>query len=430
MRNLHISLLQHVGKPCQPVVEAGDEVIKGQLIAEPSGLGSKIHASANGKVTEVNETAIVLEPFSEQPANPLLIKETSDIMEAIYEAGIVGAGGAGFPTHVKMKVNLEGGVVIANGIECEPFLKHNVKQMEEEPDVVIRGLRYAMKVANAAKGYVAVKAKNNRAIAAITAATGGAADLEVKLLPDMYPMGEERVIIREVLGKLLAPNELPSKAGAMISNVETLCNITRAVEDRLPVIAKNITVAGRLAGGREGKIFMNIPIGTPVAELLAECAGIEEPYGELIIGGPFMGQSGKPETTVTKTSGGVLVTIPFPQESRPIGLLVCGCGATEARLREVAGRMGAPIAAIQRCKQVVDMKNGAIKCEKPGDCPGQAERILDLRKNGAQVLLVGTCSDCTNTCMGVAPKLKMPIYHHTDHVMRTMGKKLVRRLEV
>ena len=430
MRNLQIPLLQHVGKPCQAIVKAGDEVIMGQLIAEPSGLGSKIHASASGKVAEVTETVIILEPLIEQPAKPLLIRETSDILEATYEAGIVGAGGAGFPTHVKLNVNLEGGVVIANGVECEPFLNHNIKQMEEEPDVVIRGLRYAMKVTNAAKGYVAIKAKNTGAITAINAVIGGAADLEVKLLPDMYPMGEERAIVREVLGKLLSPNELPSVAGVVISNVETLCNITHAVEDRLPVITKNITVVGKLAGGKEGKIFMNVPIGTPVAELLAECGGIEEPYGDLIIGGPFMGQSGKPETPVTKTSGGVLVTIPFPQESRPIGLLVCGCGATEARLREVAGRMGAPITAIQRCKQVVDMKNGAIKCEKPGDCPGQAERILDLRKNGAQVLLVGTCSDCTNTCMSVAPKLKMPIYHHTDHVMRTMGKKLVRRLEV
>ncbi|MGI6308826.1 MAG: proline reductase-associated electron transfer protein PrdC [Dethiobacteria bacterium] len=428
MRYLQIPLLQHVGKPCQTVVKPGDEVIKGQLIAEPAGLGSKIHASASGKIVEVNETAIFLEPFSEQPIKPLLIKETSDILEAIYEAGIVGAGGAGFPTHVKMKINLSGGVVIANGVECEPFLSHNVKQMEETPHVIIRGLRYAMKVTGAAKGYVAIKAKNTGAIAAITDAIRDAPDLEIKLLPDMYPMGEERAIIREVLGKLLAPNELPSVAGAAISNVETLSNITRAVEDRLPVITKNITVAGKLAGGRESKIFMDVPIGTPVSELLSECGGIEEPHGEIIIGGPFMGKSGTPETPVVKTSGGVLVTIPFPQESRPIGLLVCGCGATEARLREIAGNIGAPVAAVQRCKQVVDMKNGAIKCEKPGDCPGQAERILDLRKKGAQVLLVGTCSDCTNTCMGIAPKLKIPIYHHTDHVMRTIGKKLVRRL--
>jgi hypothetical protein len=147
------------------------------------------------------------------------------------------------------------------------------------------------------------------------------------------------------------------------------------------------------------------------------------------MGGPFMGKSARIDDVVTKTTNGIIVTIPFPKERRKAGILVCACGGSEERLREIAEKMGTPIVAVEFCKQVKDVK-GKIKCEKPGICPGQAEKVLKLKKSGAEVLIIGTCSDCTNTIMGIAPKLHLSVYHHTDHVMQTVGYPLLRRLMI
>ncbi|MGB9813020.1 MAG: proline reductase-associated electron transfer protein PrdC [Thermovenabulum sp.] len=425
-KKIFIQLQQHIGAPAIPQVKVGDKVKKGQLIAVPNGLGANIHASLYGEVININEKFIEILADDEQPEEFVPIKETNSILEAIKEAGIVGMGGAGFPTHVKMNVNLEGGYVIANGIECEPLLSHNVRQMEQKPELIYKGLKYAMEVTNASKGFIAIKEKNKKAIEAMKSVIDDDR-IEIKMMPDIYPMGEERALVRDILGVLLRPDQLPSAAKAVVTNVETLSRIAEAVDFRKPVISKNVTVVGRLKSGREPLVFFDVPIGTPISELIEQAGGIEGEYGEIIMGGPFTGKSVGLDAVVIKTTGGVIVTDPLPKEKRKIGLLVCGCGANEARLREVAEKMGAPVAGVERCKQVMDVKGG-IKCENPGNCPGQAEKILKLKKAGAEVVLVGTCSDCTNTVMGVAPKLKLPVYHHTDHVLRTVGHKLVRRL--
>ncbi|MCG0275284.1 MAG: proline reductase-associated electron transfer protein PrdC [Thermosediminibacteraceae bacterium] len=422
-----IPLQQHIGAPCKPVVNVGDRVKRGQLIAAPEKLGANIHASVSGTVNAITDEFIEIEPDKEQTEDYVPIKETSSIIEAIKEAGIVGMGGAGFPTHVKMDVDLQGGVVIANGVECEPLLNHNVRQMEEEPEKIYKGIKYAMEATNASRAYIAIKAKNKKAVEAMKSVIDDPR-IEVREMPDIYPMGEERALVREILGMLLKPDQLPTAAKAVISNVETLSRICEAVEERKPVISKNVTVIGRLKSGRQAHVFFDVPIGTPITELINKAGGIEGEFGEIIMGGPFTGKAVDLDSVVTKTTGGIIITDPLPREKRKVGLLVCGCGANEARLREVAEKMGACVAGVERCKQVVDVRGG-IKCENPGNCPGQAEKILKLKKKGAEALIVGTCSDCTNTVMGVAPKLKMPVYHHTDHVLRTVGHPLVRRLK-
>jgi hypothetical protein len=162
--------------------------------------------------------------------------------------------------------------------------------------------------------------------------------------------------------------------------------------------------------------------------LIEKAGGIDGTYGEIIQGGPFTGKRATPDDVVTKTTGGVIVTMEFPHEKRPLGLLVCACGGNETRLREIAASMEATVVGVERCKQAQEIK-GALKCEDPGNCPGQAEKILELRKKGAQAILISNCSDCTNTVMCVAPKLHIPVYHCTDHVMRTVGHALIRRLQ-
>ncbi|RKD33797.1 proline reductase-associated electron transfer protein PrdC [Thermohalobacter berrensis] len=388
---ISLPLRQHIGKPCKPLVKEGDEVKKGQLIAVPEGLGANIHSSVYGKVEKTTNEKIVIKADKEQPKEYVKIKETNDYLEAIKEAGIVGAGGAGFPTHVKLDVDLKGGYVIANAAECEPILSHNIAFVEENPEIIIKGLKYVMEITNASKGYIAIKPKYKKAAISIAKACKEG-DIEVKFLPDMYPAGDERVIIREILGVELKPGQLPLEANAVVSNIETLKNITLAIEERKPVITKDITVGGRVLNARKGKVFFDVPIGIPVKEYIDKCGGYLNPHGEIVLGGPFTGEGSKENSPITKTTGGILVSMPFPQEKEKVGVIACECGAQEERLEEIAVGMGAEVVATTKCKRMKEV-NGRYRCEKPGMCPGQAEKVLYLKNQGAQAIITGTCED-------------------------------------
>jgi len=389
---INILLRQHVGAPCVPIVKIGDRVKKGQLIATPGGLGANIHSSLFGKVIGIDGSKITIEADEDQSGEYERIKETDSYLEAIREAGIVGAGGAGFPAHVKYNANLDGGYVIVNAAECEPTLNHNTQFLEENPDIIVRGLKYVMEITNAAKGCIAIKPKHKNALIAAGKACLHERNIEVKLLPDMYPAGDERVIVRELLGIELEPGQLPIAAKAVISNVETIKNVALAIEERRPVITKDITVGGRVKDASKGKVFLDVPIGMPVSRYIQACGGYIEPHGEIVLGGPFTGKHGEEEMPVTKTLGGILVSMPFPKETRKAGILACECGAQEERLTEIARAMGAEVIASAKCKRMTEV-NGRYRCDKPGTCPGQAEKILYLKNEGAEVVLTGTCQD-------------------------------------
>jgi proline reductase-associated electron transfer protein PrdC len=390
--NIVLMLKQHVGAPCKAIVDAGDHVKKGQLVAEPQGLGANIHSSVYGVVESVDEMQIIIKADDKQPEEYVKLKETDDYLELIREAGIVGAGGAGFPTAIKYKTDLKGGCVIANAAECEPILDHNTKMMELHPEYVVEGLKYVMEITNADKGYIAIKPVHKKACIAMGRACKNEPNIEVKFLPNMYPAGDERVIVREIMGVELEPGQLPLEANAVISNVETLKNVYFAIKDRKPVITKDVTVGGRVVDAIEGKVFFDQPLGMPVGHYIETAGGYIEPHGEIVIGGPFTGKKGEESTPLTKTSGGILVAMPFPQETRKVGILECECGANEARLREIAEEMGAEVVSTAKCKRMVEV-NGRYRCDKPGCCPGQAETILGLRKEGAEVVLTATCQD-------------------------------------
>lgn len=386
---IKIPLKQHVGAHCKAIVKLDDEVKKGQLLATPDGLGANIHSSVYGIVKEITNNDITIEININQPEEYVRIKETSNYLEAIKEAGVVGAGGAGFPAHIKLNVDLNGGYVIVNAAECEPILSHNILVLEEQPELILRGLKYAMEITNAAKGYIAIKPKHKKAIIALGKACKNESNIEIKFLPDMYPAGDERVIVRELLEVELKPGQLPSEANAVISNVETIKNICLAIEERRPVITKDITVGGRVV---ESKVFLDAPIGYPISHFIEKCGGYNEPYGEIVLGGPFTGKKGEEETSITKITGGILIAMPFPQEKRKAGVIACECGAQEERLREIAAGMGTVVVAEVKCKRMTET-NGRYRCDLPGVCPGQAEKVLALKKQGAEVIITGTCED-------------------------------------
>lgn len=193
-----------------------------------------------------------------------------------------------------------------------------------------------------------------------------------------------------------------------------------------------MTVIGKINGGNEPHVFMDVPVGTCVADMIEKAGGIDGTYGEIIMGGAFTGKSTTLDAPTTKTTGGIIVTVEFPDlHGAPVGLLVCACGGSEDRMRELCEKMNGKVVSVARCKQAVEPKPGAaLKCENPGNCPGQAQKCLQFKKDGAEYIIIGNCSDCSNTVMGSAPKLKLKTFHQTDHVMRTIGHPLYRRLTV
>lgn len=456
MGNVQILLRQHVGAPCQAIVKAGDKVQKGTKIAVPTGLGANIFSSVYGVVEEVLEDKIVITPDEEQKDEfvPIEVADENDKLALVKEAGIVGMGGAGFPTGVKLSINLaetemaeldpeinpelpadfklEHSYILINAAECEPGLEHNIRQIEEQCDKVIRGVKYCMEITHADKAVFAIKKKNEKAIEILRKGIADEADITIHLLPDIYPMGEERAVVRECLGVNLTTMQLPSAARSVVVNLETAAKIAEAVDEKKPCITKNLTVRGKINGGNQAHVFMDVPVGVSVGELIEKAGGIDGVYGEIIMGGAFTGKSTEFDAPITKTTGGILVTIEFPDlHGANVGLLVCACGGSEERMREIAQKMNGKVVSVCRCKQAIENKPGApLKCLRPGNCPGQVKNNMQFKKDKCEYIIIGNCSDCSNTVMASGPKMGLKVFHQTDHVMRTVGHALYRTLRV
>jgi len=407
-----------------PTVAVGESVRRGQRIAEKpaDGPGAHLHSSVSGAVTKVTPEAVeVLAATDWETERDYLPLQGETPRELAEASGLVGLGGAGFPTYLKL-VPQPGCTVILNAAECEPILCHNIALIEQEAATVLRGLRLAMELTAAEKGIVAIKPQHAAALAAL--APHLRPEIRLCELPPLYPAGEERAVVREALGVLLGAGDLPSKAGAVVLNAETLYALAQAIDRRKPMIDKDVTVAGKLAGPNV-QVFRGVPVGLPVETLLARAGGIAGGYGELMMGGPFTGRRTTPQSPILKTTGGLLVTEEFPGRRRNMGLLVCACGPDEARLTEIAQSMQATVVDVAYCKQAQKGKTG-YKCENPGHCPGQAQKVLALKRAGAEEILIGNCSDCTNTVMACAPRLGLVVHHATDGALRAVHQRLIR----
>lgn len=420
-------LKQNIGFSSEALVKRGDRVERGQLIAaKPRGLGANLHSSVTGTVLRVTRDEIVVKDTgTDFSAYKKLEGRTP--WELTEEAGLVGLGGAGFPTAAKLKTDLgDSGTVIMNAVECEPILRHNITAIEENAAPFLEALQILMDLTKAKNGIVAVKRKNKAAVSALKTANS-AGRYRIVELDDMYPMGEERAVIRETLGILLPVDALPSKAAAVVVNAETAFRVREAVLFRKPLIDKDMTVAGKLTENAAVKVLKDVPIGMKISEVFNRAGGLGNEYGELIMGGPFTGKRTELTQSVRKTTGGLIAAECFLRGPERIGLLVCACGADEERMKEIAGSMGSTVSGITYCKQA--QKNGnACKCENPGHCPGQVQKVLELKKQGAQALLIGNCTDCTNTVMSCAPALGLKVFHTTDQALRAVNHPLVRKM--
>lgn len=223
-----------------------------------------------------------------------------NLIEQVRQAGVVGAGGGGFPTHVKLAGKAD--TVIANGAECEPLLHKDAAVMERQAAEMVRGILLSMEAVGAAVGVVGIKEKNKHAVAAVEAACKGTA-VRVQLLGDYYPAGDEYDLVYEVTGRLIPPGGIPLNVGVVVCNVETFVNVAAAAEGR-PVTHKTLTIAGAV---REPKTI-TVPIGTSLRECITAAGGATVSDPVLAIGGMMMGETtDELDRPVTKTTGGAIV---------------------------------------------------------------------------------------------------------------------------
>ncbi|HSJ52479.1 MAG TPA: 4Fe-4S dicluster domain-containing protein, partial [Anaerolineae bacterium] len=237
-----------------------------------------------------------------------------DLVEAVRAAGVVGAGGAGFPTHVKLAAHVD--TVIANGVECDPLLQCDQRLMESHAAEIVRGVRLAMEATGAGRGILALKEGYTAAIAALRRALEGHGQghgLSLLLLESRYPAGDEFVLVYEATGRLVPETGLPLHVGCLVLNVQTLFNIARAA-DGSSVTHRLLTVAGAIA--RPATLW--VPVGTPIGDVLSWAGGVKLPRWTLdgrtpddyatVLGGPMMGRvAAGPEEPVCKTTSGLLV---------------------------------------------------------------------------------------------------------------------------
>lgn len=253
-----------------------------------------------------------------------------DIIRRVQEAGVVGAGGAGFPTHVKLQAGVER--VLANGASCEPLLMSDPYLLEQETDRVLRGLLRVMECTQAERGTVCIKGKHRQALERVREKVGRGSYARIDLfeLGDFYPAGDEQVLVYEVLGRVVPEGGLPLQVGAVVSNVESLLNIDRAVEEGRPVTERYLTVGGEVAE----PLILKVPLGLSVGEVIGLAGGARISEFRVVLGGPMMGRVvADLATPVDKTTSGVLVLAPDhpvvagkvqdPDRLRRITRLVC-----------------------------------------------------------------------------------------------------------
>ena len=353
-----IPLSQHTGAPCEASVSRGDRVRVGQKIGDAKAfVSAPVHATIAGEVIEIkplpyplglDTTSLVIQSDGEddwlEAQDQFRDKSLTDlrnsspdsqgtrdwkslspeeIRETIREAGIVGLGGAAFPTHVKLsppkgkKLN----AYILNGAECEPYLTCDYRLMVERPKEILEGFRILMAVVSVKNGYIGIEDNKPEAISAMEREVKGEPDIQIKVLKTKYPQGGEKQLIKAILRREVPSGGLPFDVGVLVSNVGTAFSCWEAVVSGKPLVERVVTVTG--PGVKEPK-NLRVRIGTPISDLIEECGGLNGQSGKIIMGGPMMGLAQfTAEVPVIKGTSGILVLTDAPGDEE-ITCIRCG----------------------------------------------------------------------------------------------------------
>jgi electron transport complex protein RnfC len=345
-RRVIIPLHMHTGSPAKALVKEGDTVRAGQVIGEPGGfVSAAVHASISGKVTAVLPhlhpaipylvpTVVIETPEGAAPdggswpeAADWSSLSADELRARVREAGVVGLGGAAFPTHVKLSPPKEKKIdaLILNGVECEPYLTADHRLMLEQADAVIGGTRILLKILGLSKAYLGIERNKPDAIAFLAERCRALkAPVEVVPLKVKYPQGAEKQLIKAILKREVPSGGLPFDVGVVVQNVGTAAAVHDAVARGKPLIDRILTVTG--AGVKEPK-NLRVRIGTPFADVIAYCGGFASEEGErkIIMGGPMMGLAQYSlEVPVVKGTSGILVLADGVRAGRETTCIKCG----------------------------------------------------------------------------------------------------------
>lgn len=376
-----IPLSQHIGAPATPVVEAGQRVLKGELIAECAGfISANIHSSVSGTVKKFEERIVpngskvlciiiendgLYEEFQYEAKPEPWSKEY--IRSSVKECGVVGLGGACFPTHVKITPKDESAIdyIIVNAAECEPYITSDYRRLVEQPQEVIDGLKIMLTLFENAKGVIAIENNKPDVIENLKKLTANEDRIEIAALKTKYPQGSERHIIYAVTKRKINSSMLPADAGCIVDNVDTVYNIYQAVKYHKPLTERIVTVSG---DGANSPCNLLVPFGTSHQKMVEEAGGISEDTVKLLSGGPMMGQA--------------MFTLDVP--------VIKGSSALLAfKKDDIADSVMTNCINCGKCAQVCP--EGLI-CAKIAEAAAKDDMDMFLKYHGMECIECGTCN--------------------------------------
>ncbi|NMB36899.1 MAG: electron transport complex subunit RsxC [Bacteroidales bacterium] len=340
----YISMAQHLGAPAEPVVQKGDKVRVGQVIGKPTGfISAFVHSSVSGTVKAV-------EPKGDLAGNPVMhvvidvegdewceeidrskdiVREipfsSEEILEKIKNAGVVGLGGAAFPTHVKLNPpkDKKAEYLIINGTECEPYITSDDRIMRERPDEIVIGAAIMMKALKADKCYIGIEENKPEAIASMKEAASPYPGIKVAVLKKKYPQGGEKQLIDALIGRKVPSLALPIEVGAVVQNVGTSLAVYEAVQKNKPLIDNVITVTGSCVPHQRNFL---VRVGTPFSKMLDAIGGLPKDAAKFISGGPMMGKAvaNMDASTLKATSAFLLLTEAETKRKEETNCIRCG----------------------------------------------------------------------------------------------------------
>lgn len=378
---LYVALLQHIGAPLDPIVAVGDRVLKGQKIADSQAfMSSPIHSPVSGTVKRIEEhvfplmgrikTVIIENDEQETWAELSKIEKWENVdrrtlLTMIREKGIVGIGGASFPTHIKLDPPADAKIdtLLLNGAECEPYLNSDNRLMIENPEKIVNGIKIIKKILGVNRAIVGIEENKPEAIASMGKAVEGTG-IEIAPLKTKYPQGGEKQLIKAVLDRQVPSGKLPSAVGVVVQNTGTAAAIYDGIVNGIPLIEKVVTVSGK---GIINPKNVKIAIGTPFSYLLDYCGVNREVVDKLVMGGPMMGMAQfSEEAPVIKGTSGLLALT--KEETNPYKTRACiGCGkCVEACPMGLEPLMFARLAAFEQWEQLKEYS--LMDCIECGSC--------------------------------------------------------------
>ncbi len=389
-----ILMSQHIGAPAKPIVKAGDEVLVGQLIAEAVGeISSPICSSVSGKVLKIEDyltnsgttvEAIRIEsdglmtPYS--GITPPVVNNLDELCEAVRNSGLVGLGGAGFPTAVKLEGLKSGNIdtIVINGSECEPYLTCDMRAMLDDAEWIEKGVELLTKLAPSVKSVlIGVESNKPECIKKMREIFAGKDYVKVVKLPSKYPQGAEKVLIYNTTKRVVPEGKLPVDVGVVVFNVTTLAFIAKYIETGMPLVERTVTVSGSAVIEPKNIIA---PIGMSARDVLEVTGGVKEDLGKVIFGGAMMGFAiSSLDEPIVKTTGGI--TALTKKDSKDSTMTACiHCG---------------------RCVAACPHKLNPVKFSGALNLPVMEEKAAMLEET--KIMLCMECGCCSFVCPAKRP---------------------------